>query len=86
MFMTRLEGEHSMFKVFPDNHATLHVFKNVAKVSDIGAARKARIGGSKSGMSTAQVCYIPYAGLGLFMIMQLLKSYLGLSVLSLGSI
>ena len=30
VFMTRLVGEHNMFKVLLDNQATLHVFKNGA--------------------------------------------------------
>ena len=65
VFMTRLIGEQNMLKVLLDNHATLHVFKNEVLVSNIRAGRKTSfggIGGSKSGMSTIQVCDIAYVG------------------------
>ena len=45
------------------------MFKNEGLVFNIGANRKASIGGidgSQTGMTTVQICYIPYVGVGLF--------------------
>ena len=44
VFMTRLVGEHNIFRMLLDNQATLHVHKNKTLVSNIRASRKARIG------------------------------------------
>ena len=63
MFVTRLVGRHNIFTVILDNQATLYVFKNEALESNIRANRKANTGGingCQTGMSTVQVCAIPY--------------------------
>ena len=58
VFMTRLLGEHTIFKVLLENQATLHVFKNNSLVSNIRAEGNASIGGiygSQTGMTTVLV-------------------------------
>ena len=66
VFMTKLSGGNHRFKVLLDNQA----YKNEALVSNIRPNGKARsiggIDGSQSGMSTEQICDIPYVGVGYF--------------------
>ena len=55
-------------RVLFNNQATLYVLKSEELESNIGADRKASIGGidgSQTGMTTVQVCDVPYVSVGL---------------------